>query len=53
MSKKSQSNVAAATTNTQIKKVVCTEKMLKDYLDICITEINAGNRPGTHFNRTG
>jgi hypothetical protein len=52
MSKNSQSNVAA-TTNTQIKKVVWTEKMLEDYLDICITEINAGNRPGTHFNRTG
>jgi hypothetical protein len=53
MSKKSQSNVAAATADTQIKKVVWTEKMLEDYLDICITEIHAGNRLGTHFNKTG
>ncbi|XP_059436122.1 uncharacterized protein LOC132169049 [Corylus avellana] len=27
--------------------------MLEDYLDIHITEIHAGNRPGTHFKRTG
>jgi hypothetical protein len=54
MSKKGQSNVvAAATTDTQIKKVVWTEKMLEDYLDICIDEIHDDNRPGTHFNRTG
>jgi hypothetical protein len=52
MSKKSQNKVAATTTDTQIKKVVWTEKMLEDYLDICITEIHAGNRPGTHFNKT-
>jgi hypothetical protein len=53
MSKKSQNNVAATTTDTQIKKVVWIEKMLEDYLDICITEIHAGNCPGTHFNKTG
>jgi hypothetical protein len=53
MSKKSQSNVAVATVDTQIKKVVWTEKMLEDYLDICIIEIHAGNRLGTHFNKTG
>jgi hypothetical protein len=53
MSKKCQSNVTtAATTDTQIKKVVWTEKMLEDYLDICITEIHVGNGPGTHFNKT-
>ena len=39
MSKKGQSNVATATTNTQIKEVVWIEKMLEDYLDICITGI--------------
>jgi hypothetical protein len=50
MSKKSQSNVTA-TTNTQMKKVVWTEKMIEDYLDICITEIHASNRPRTHFNK--
>ena len=52
MSKKGQSNIAAAaTTDTQIKKVGWTEKMIEDYLDICIIEIHAGNRPRTHFNR--
>jgi hypothetical protein len=45
MSKKCQSNVVAATTDTQIKKVVWTEKMLENYLDICIIEIHASNRP--------
>ena len=53
MSKKGQSNVAAATIDTQIKKIVWIEKMLEDYLDICITEIHVGNRPGTHFNKIG
>jgi hypothetical protein len=53
LSKEGQSNVAVATTNTQIKKVVWTEKMLEDYLDICITEIHACNCPKTHFNRNG
>ena len=53
MSKKGQSNVNAATVDTQIKKVVWTEKRLEDYLDIYITEIYAGNRPRTHFNKTG
>ena len=53
MSKKSQSNVGAATADSQIKKGVWTEKMLEDYLDICITEIYVGNHPGTHFNKTG
>jgi hypothetical protein len=52
MSKKSQSNVAAATVDTQIKKIVWIEKVLEDYLNICITEIHAGNRLGTHFNKT-
>jgi hypothetical protein len=52
MNKKSQSNVAATTTDTQIKKVVWTEKILEDYLNICITEIHTGNRLGTHFNKT-
>ena len=52
MNKNGQSNVHAATTNTQIKKVVWIEKMLEDYLDICITEIHAGNHPRTHFNKT-
>jgi hypothetical protein len=51
MSKKSQGNVAA-TANTQMKKVVWTEKMIEDYLDICIIEIHASNRLGTHFNKT-
>jgi hypothetical protein len=51
-SKKSQSNIVIATTDTQIKKVVWTEKMLEDYLDVYITEIHAGNYLGTHFNRT-
>jgi hypothetical protein len=40
MNKKGQSNVVTATVDTQIKKVVWTEKMLEDYLDICITEIH-------------
>jgi hypothetical protein len=52
MSKKSQSNVTAATADTQIKKVVWIEKMLEDYLDICIIEIHVGNRPRTHFDKT-
>jgi hypothetical protein len=52
ISKKSQSNVAT-TANTQMKKVVWTEKMIEDYLDICITEIHAGNRLGTYFNKIG
>jgi hypothetical protein len=52
MSKKCQSNVAA-TANTQINKVIWNEKMLEDYLDICIIEIHAGNRPGIHFYKTG
>jgi hypothetical protein len=53
ISKKGQSNVAATTIDTQIKKVFWTEKMLEDYLDIYITEIHANNRLGTHFNKTG
>jgi hypothetical protein len=53
MSKKCQSNVAVATTDTQINKIFWTKKMLEDYLDICIDEIHAGNRSGTHFIRTG
>jgi hypothetical protein len=53
MSKKGQSNVTAATVDTKIKKVVWTEKILEDYLDICITKIYIGNRPGTFFNKTG
>jgi hypothetical protein len=52
MSKKSQSNVAAATIDTQIKKIVWIEKVLEDYLNICITEIHADNRLATHFNKT-
>jgi hypothetical protein len=52
MSKQSQSKVAIATVDTQIKIVVWIEKMLEDYLDICITEIHAGNRLGTHFHKT-
>jgi hypothetical protein len=52
MNKKCQSNVVVATTNTQIKKVIWTEKMLEDYLDICIIKIYAGNRLRTHFNKT-
>jgi hypothetical protein len=52
MSKKSQSNIAA-TEDTQMKKVVWTEKMIENYLDICIIEIHAGNHLGTHFNKTG
>jgi hypothetical protein len=52
MSKKSQSNIVAATADTQIKKVIWTEKMLEDYLDICIIEIHTGNGPKTHFNKT-
>jgi hypothetical protein len=44
ISKKGQSNVAI-TTDTQMKKVVWIEKMIEDYLDICITEIHTGNRP--------
>ncbi|KAG2667377.1 hypothetical protein I3760_15G111300, partial [Carya illinoinensis] len=27
--------------------------MLEDYVDICVSEIYAGNRPGTHFNKVG
>ncbi|KAG2682452.1 hypothetical protein I3760_11G192300 [Carya illinoinensis] len=27
--------------------------MPEDYVDICVSEINAGNRPGTHFNKVG
>ncbi|KAG6639976.1 hypothetical protein CIPAW_10G139000 [Carya illinoinensis] len=27
--------------------------MLEDYVDICVSEIYAGNRPGTHFNKIG
>ena len=54
MSKKNQSNIVAAViADTQIKKIVWTEKMLEDYLDICITKIHAGNHLGTHFNKTG
>jgi hypothetical protein len=52
ISKKGQSNVAATTIDTQIKKVFWTEKMLEDYLDIYIIEIHANNRLGTHFNKT-
>jgi hypothetical protein len=52
LSKKGQSNVDVATADTQIKKVVWTEKMLEDYVDICIIEIHVGNRPETHFNKT-
>jgi hypothetical protein len=52
MNKKGQSNVAA-TADTQMKKVVWTEKMIEDYLDICITKIHADNCLGTHFNKTG
>jgi hypothetical protein len=51
ISKNGQSNVVAAITDTQIKKVVWIKKMLEDYLNICITEIHAGNHPGTHFNK--
>ncbi|XP_059446609.1 uncharacterized protein LOC132178175 [Corylus avellana] len=43
MSKKGQSNVAVT---ADIKKVVWTEKLLEDYLDICITEIHAGKETG-------
>ena len=52
MSKRSQSNVTVSA-DTQMKKVVWTEKMIEDYLDICITDIHTGNRPGTHFNKIG
>jgi hypothetical protein len=53
MSKKNQTNVVAATIDTQIKKVVWTVKILEDYLDICITDIHVGNRLRTHFNKIG
>jgi hypothetical protein len=52
MSKKSQNSVATATADTQIKKVIWTKKILEYYLDICITEIHARNRPRTYFNKT-
>ena len=52
ISKKGQSNVVAIA-DTQMKKVVWTEKIIGDYLDICITEIHVGNRLRTHFNKTG
>jgi hypothetical protein len=42
----------ATTTDTQIKKVVWTKKILEDYLDICITEIHTGSRLEAHFNKT-
>jgi hypothetical protein len=52
MNKKVQSNIAA-TTDTQMKKVVWTEKMIEDCLDIYITKIHVDNCLGTHFNKTG
>ncbi|KAG6645090.1 hypothetical protein CIPAW_08G099200, partial [Carya illinoinensis] len=34
-------------------RLIWTNKMLEDYVDICVSEIYAGNRPRTHFNKIG
>ncbi|KAG6718273.1 hypothetical protein I3842_04G142000 [Carya illinoinensis] len=55
MSKRNQNHVVAATQtqDSQTTRVIWTDKMLENYVDICVSEIYAGNRPGTHFNKIG
>ncbi|KAG6717740.1 hypothetical protein I3842_04G115600 [Carya illinoinensis] len=58
MTKKSQSTIAdaaaaTATANNLTMRIIWTDKMLENYLDVCISEVQAGNRPRTHFNKIG
>ncbi|KAG7940705.1 hypothetical protein I3843_16G000800 [Carya illinoinensis] len=55
MPNKNQNNIAAATQmqDSQTTRLIWTDKMLEDYVDICVSGIYAGNRPWTHFNKVG
>ncbi|XP_038974808.1 L10-interacting MYB domain-containing protein-like [Phoenix dactylifera] len=54
MSKKSQHTLAGPSTQDEKKrKAIWNEKLIEEFIDICIGEVEAGNRPGTHFNRLG
>ncbi|KAG2686054.1 hypothetical protein I3760_10G158000 [Carya illinoinensis] len=39
--------------DSQTARLIWTDKILEDYVDICVSEIYAGNRLGTYFNKIG
>ncbi|KAG7960904.1 hypothetical protein I3843_10G150900 [Carya illinoinensis] len=39
--------------DSQTTRLIWTDKILEDYVDICVSEIYVGNRLGTHFNKIG
>ena len=50
----SQNTIAGASTqDDKKKKAIWNDKLIKEFIDVCHVEVEAGNRPGTHFNRRG